>query len=193
MSGAVSDPAHPEREGGGLPEPVLGVQPDRRSCGACCLVVARALRDPDYAARLAERGRWAREVLRTHREVTALRDRGRLGVPWPRALGTPPWAVARRLRALSGRSWRVRAVRLRGQEGWRADAAAAATDGRPTPLFVGTPRLPRHVTLVVGTEGRGLRVYDPARGSVFVLPHRGGLVGATGWSTPWFVVELSGR
>ena len=38
--------------------------------------------DASYDARLrADPGLWPGEVLRTHREVTGLRDAGRLGVP----------------------------------------------------------------------------------------------------------------
>ena len=71
-------------------------QPDQRSCGAACLVVARMLLDPAYAD-LAARA-FRPEVLGMHGRVTGPVDaRGALQVPWPRALGTPPWAVARQL------------------------------------------------------------------------------------------------
>ena len=54
-------------------------QPDRLSCGAAVLVVARMLSDEVYAGRVLPR--FAEEVLATHRQV----------VGWgPRALGTPP-------------------------------------------------------------------------------------------------------
>lgn len=177
----------PDRnEVGGVPGSVLGVQPDARSCGACCLVALRALRDPGYAATLGGPGRWARQVLTTHREVTALRDHGRIAVPWPRALGTPPWAVARRLRLLTGRRWRVRTIRLGA--GRRREVAAGAAD--PAVLFVGTRWLPRHVTLVLSADDEGLRIYDPGRGRVAVVRPADGLASATGWSTPWFLVAV---
>jgi hypothetical protein len=55
-------------------------QPDQRTCGPSCVVVAEGLPGPwpDFDAR----------VLAMHR---------RLNRVWPRALGTTPWAVAREL------------------------------------------------------------------------------------------------
>ena len=77
------------------------VQPDRVSCGATCLVVARMIEDHAYGeyigAAPSVADRFRAEVLAMHRRVTAPADGGRLQVPWPRALGTPPWAVARQL------------------------------------------------------------------------------------------------
>ncbi len=90
------------------------VQPDERSCGAAVLVVARALLDRGYAELLVSgrhpgtgfvlpgslADRFRHETLAMHARVTGLVDAaGRLQVPWPRALGTPPWAVARQLSA----------------------------------------------------------------------------------------------
>ena len=61
-------------------------QPDRLSCGAAVLVVARMLSDEVYAGRVLPR--FAEEVLATHRQVVGW---------WPRALGPPPWALLRHL------------------------------------------------------------------------------------------------
>ena len=70
------------------------VQPDQRSCGAAVLVVARMLADHGYGREVAAAesvtARFREEVLATHRRVTAPVEGGRLQVPWPRALGTPP-------------------------------------------------------------------------------------------------------
>ena len=41
-------------------------QPDQRSCGATCLVVARALLDDAYAARVEEPRTFREEVLAMH-------------------------------------------------------------------------------------------------------------------------------
>ncbi len=135
------------------------VQPDARSCGAASLVAADALADPAYAAALrADPARWRADVLRTHAEVTGLRDQGAASVPWPRALGTPPWAVARRLAARRGGSWTTR---------WRPDVASVAAHGdHPAAVYVGSTLLPRHVLLAVATTGdpASAVVYDPARG-----------------------------
>lgn len=168
------DPVVGERAPASVPRPL--VQPDQRSCGAACLVVARGLAEPAYGRDLRDPGHWRTEVLRTHAEVTGVRDRGRPGVPWPRALGTPPWAVARRLGA-AGRRWRTARPDL-------ARVAAVVRAGRPVPLFVGSRLLPRHVLLAVEDGPDGLRVYDPARGTV--RPLAAAL--ATGWPRLWCAV-----
>ncbi len=158
----------------------LGVQPDDRSCGAACLVVARALADPAYAAWVdADPRRWRTEVLATHRTVTGLRDHGRWAAPWPRLLGTPPWALARRLALTDGRPRRTR---------WRPDLAEVrrvVAGGTPVALFVGSRTLPRHVLLAVGPDGDDVRVYDPARGTT--LPLAAAL--AAGWPRVWCAIS----
>ena len=173
--------------------PVLR-QPDQRSCGAATLVAARMLRDPAYRrAMLSGPEVFAREVLALHRRVTGLVDvHGRPQLPWPRALGTPPWAVARQL------SWRspagVYAVRLAlGPARRRAveTVVRAARAGDLAVLYVGSAWLPRHVVLVVGGDATTLRVYDPSPGIVRgVASHA--LVGGDGrfgsWDRLWFVV-----
>jgi hypothetical protein len=85
-------------------------QPDQRSCGPSCLVVARMLADPEYAG--ATRARFDEEVLATHRRVTGSHPAvGALQLPWPRVLGTPPWAAAREMGRITGRSYRWRLAR----------------------------------------------------------------------------------
>lgn len=173
------DPEVEERTPASLTRPL--VQPDRRSCGAACLVVAWGLAEPAHGRGLHDPERWRTEVLRTHDEVTGLRDGGRLGLPWPRALGTPPWAVARRLGVTTGRRWRTARPDL-------AAVTAAVRDGHPVPLFVGSRLLPRHVLLAVEiaeVDGPdGLRVYDPARGTVRPLAD----ALRTGWPRFWCAV-----
>ncbi|GAB3256738.1 cysteine peptidase family C39 domain-containing protein [Nocardioides dilutus] len=147
-------------------------QPDQRSCGPSAVVAARMLLDRSYAdaVRDAQDDRFASDVLTTHRRATSALVGGRLQVPWPRALGTPPWAVARELSAVSGpgapaRSYRWRVAVLR--PGSAFDRAATGVDaGRPVGLYVGNAWLPRHVVLVVGrADDDALWVYDPARGA----------------------------
>src|SRR5690606_27149948 len=127
-------------------------QPDRRSCGAAVLVVDEALANPAYARRVVAGGprRFAEEVLAMHRRATGPVDvAGRLQLPWPRALGTPPWAVARQLDARRGVRHVVRVVgpwRRRGA--WRELVAAVRVAG-PAPVYVGSPLLPRHVLLAL--------------------------------------------
>lgn len=147
-------------------------QPDRRSCGPSTLVAARMLLDPAYADAVREggEGRFGADVLSTHRRATAAVVAGRLQVPWPRALGTPPWSVARELSSLSAADlpatpyrWRLAlvhpAVAFEG-------VASAAAAGRPVALYVGNRWLPRHVVLAVARAAEdALWVYDPARGA----------------------------
>ena len=183
-------------EGRRAPHDVLGGglrQPDRRSCGASVLVAARMLADPGYAAGFAPApaAAFAREVLGLHRRVTGSRDlAGRLQLPWPRALGTPPWAVARHLATLSGVPHTTRLTRFGpGAEVDRVGAAVGA--GHPVALYVGDRWLPRHVVLVVDAGRGAWQVYEPASGRVLdvaltrVASHR---LALAGWDRAWFVV-----
>ena len=52
------------------------------------------LLDPAYAATQNPHA-FAGSVLALHRQLTGASAFGRAQLPWPRALGTPPWAVAR--------------------------------------------------------------------------------------------------
>ena len=215
-----------------MPGSVLGarlVQPDQRSCGAAVLVVARALLDQGYAELLVSgrhpgtglavagslADRFRHEALAMHERVTGPVDAaGRLQVPWPRALGTPPWAVARQLSATGGSSAGGGSSISRGAvaagglprvdhrvvPAWpNRDAlldriVAATADGRPVPVYVGNRWAPRHVVLFLGgSAGRedGLRCYDPARGWVVDLDRRAfvrGPLGLGSWDRAWFAV-----
>ena len=187
------------------------VQPDERSCGAAVLVVARALLDRGYAELLVSgrhpgtgfvlpgslADRFRHEALAMHERVTGPVDAaGRLQVPWPRALGTPPWAVARQLSA-TGSLPRVdhRVVPAWPDRGALLDRILAATaEGRPVPVYVGNRWAPRHVVLFLGGSagrGHGLRCYDPARGWVVDLDRRAfvrGPLGLGSWDRAWFAV-----
>ena len=146
-----------------MDEQLVGLrQPDQRSCGPSCLVVARMLLDPAYAAGVSA-DNFDDEVLALHRTVTRPIDaRGALQLPWPRALGTPPWAVARQLSALDAeRTYSARLTLRRGRAFDRLATAAA-----PSVLYVGSRLLPRHVVLVVSAGDDWLRIYEPSRGSV---------------------------
>ncbi|WP_341923830.1 hypothetical protein [Nocardioides psychrotolerans] len=173
-------------------------QPDRLSCGASVLVAARMLTDPAYARLFApgddRPAAFAREVLDLHRRVTGARDlAGRPQPPWPRAIGTPPWAVSRHLTVLSGVRHQVRLVRpgpAVDDEVGRVRAALAAD--HPVALFVGTRWLPRHVVLVTGASDDAWQVYEPASGRVVEVPLtrlRAHTLGLAGWDRPWFVVR----
>ena len=105
-------------------------QPDRRSCGAASLVMARRLVHPRYARLVSDQETFAHEAATLHRRLTSLADTaGGWQVPWPRALGTPPWAVARELRLLR------ETVQLHGKDaaaelGWSASKVSRIETGR---------------------------------------------------------------
>jgi hypothetical protein len=190
------------------------VQPDRRSCGASVLVVAGMLLDRGYAelvttgrhpvtgfelpGTLADRFR--SEALTMHRRVTGLVDvHGRLQLPWPRSLGTPPWAVARQLSATGRPAPGHAVVTLRAGRGAVFDRIVAATAaGRPVPVYVGNRWAPRHVVLFLGgLQDRApgpvdrLPCYDPACGRVVDVQREAfvrGRLGLAGWDRPWCAV-----
>jgi hypothetical protein len=172
------------------------VQPDQRSCGAAVLVAAQLLATPPPVG-LAATPEWFRsEVLALHRSVTSARDvSGRWQLPWPRIIGTPPWAMARHLSAVTGRSYRTQPVvdRDRACE----QVLLAAADGSPVPLYVGNRWLPRHVVLVTGLgPAVAARCYDPARGAVVMVPREAFLSGRLGlsrWDRPWFTILPQAR
>lgn len=186
------------------------------SCGPTALTTARMLRDPALAhwARTGdpggrafpsgahtetEAGRLAAYHALVHRRTNAaIGPTGRLQAPWPRALGTPPWGVARELEALTGSApGRYRTVIVRWARAdriirvVRALAGHASTE-RPAVLYVGNDVAPRHITLLVpDPAGPGMLLYDPAGGQVgpldaAALARRRLLVG--GWRAPWLLV-----
>ncbi|HEU4812003.1 MAG TPA: hypothetical protein VFT00_07660 [Nocardioides sp.] len=169
----------------------LPTQPDQRSCGATVLVMARVLTDPEYAARVAAPEAFRAEVLAVHGRATSAVDAaGRIQLPWPRLLGTPPWAVAHHLSATTGTTYRVRPAR------WHRAVAfdrvvTAVTAGHPVPVYVGSAWLPRHVVLAQGTRDGALRVYEPAGGHLADVTREAfvaGSLGLAGWDRPWFAV-----
>jgi hypothetical protein len=125
---------------------------------------------------------------------------GKLNIPWPQALGTPPWGAEKELecRALgmNGAEYTMRLVRLRSSVGLRdayREMVSLVREGLPALLYIGNTRLPRHVTLLLpGEGGAQLDVYDPATGSVTDLaPERfaGRTLGIAGWNVPWITVQ----
>jgi hypothetical protein len=154
--------------------------------------MARRLANPRYAALVTDQERFAHEAATLHRRVTSLADTaGGWQVPWPRSLGTPPWAVARELRLLTGVRYAVRPVRLR-RRAW--PHLADATAQRPAAAFVGDRWLPRHVVLVTGTVDDDALTYEPSSGLTTAVP-RGrwehGDLRLAGWDRPWLVVCAS--
>ncbi len=194
------------------------VQQSPVTCGSACLTVARMLVDPVFASWVrtgtpnppgspagdteAERfAAYERVVMRRTNGI--LTGPGRVSLPWPRALGTPPWGAKRELEygaATTGTLYDVAVVRQLTGSGLRSAferLVDVVAEGEPGLLYVGNARLPRHVVLVLPGDGdRVLDVYDPGTGRVghlrrdTVVEHRMGL---SGWDVPWFVVQPTGH
>jgi hypothetical protein len=190
------------------------VQQSPVTCGSAALTVARMLVDPEFARWIVtgrtraggtvdgrtEQARFAayeRVVMsRTNAVVGA---GGRLQVPWPRALGTPPWGALGELEAgaaAPGARYRLRVVRFAGPDSLRGTyrhLVHVVGDGRPALLYVGDAVTPRHVTLVLPAAGDGvLDVYDPASGAVTALDedrYAARSLALAGWPMPWVLVQ----
>ncbi len=165
-------------------------QPDQRSCGPSSAVVARMVTDPVYAEQVVDS--FTTEVLGVHARATGPRAvTGALQLPWPRSLGTPPWAVANHL-AVTGTPYRSKPARL-GRTRAFDELLASLDRGLPAPFYVGSRWLPRHVVLAIApaVDGDDLRCYDPAQGTVTEVTRAaftGGKLGLSGWDVPWFVI-----
>jgi hypothetical protein len=162
-------------------------QPDQRSCGPSTLVAAHILLDATYRP-----ATFSTDVLALHRQLTSGSYAGRAQLPWPRALGTPPWAVARAMSSYSGVPYGTRVVRLGSRESVFSAVVAALAAGRPCPLYVGSAWIPRHVVLAVEPSADGVQVYNPGRGSVDELTRGSFMAGDLTifgrWTRPWFAV-----
>jgi hypothetical protein len=128
--------------------------------------------------------------------------KGRLSIPWPQAVGTPPWGAKRELEygaARRGAAYAMRWVRLGSSDALRdvhSDLVRLVRHGLPALLYIGDAWLPRHVTLVLPGTGRvgdtGLDVYDPATGSVTELARdrfASRSLEIAGWNVPWITVQ----
>ena len=165
-------------------------QPDQRSCGPSCLVVARMVLDPAYKDGALPR--FDAEVLETHRRVIGSRPAaGALQLPWPRALGTPPWAVAHEMERMTGVRYSWRLGRWRRKKAFERIVAGLET-GLPVPVYVGSGLLPRHVVLALDEEEPGaVEIYNPAPGHLVTVARKAFLDSALGlgsWDVPWFTV-----
>lgn len=136
-------------------------QRDGVTCGPSAAIVAAAMLDPDYAARLEVAGWFESEQAALHRQLNTV---------WPRALGTTPFGMVEALNRHSGKA--------RYRWTTRFDAVPAAVrQGWPVPMLLGKV-IPRHWVLLIGFEGGRFRIYDPGRGDVLLATPaelRGGL------------------
>lgn len=158
-------------------------QRDGVTCGPTVAVVAGAMLDPAYRARLDTPDWFDAEQDRVHRLVNRF---------WPRRLGTTPSGVVRAINAHSPvrYRWRLFGGLWPGAGDGLADVLAAVRSGRPVAMLVGR-FVPRHWVLLVGAgEGR-LQSYEPSSGQVRELEltavRRGGLTGL-GFPTPFAFV-----
>lgn len=194
------------------------VQQSPVTCGSACLTVARMLVDPVFASWVrtgsphppgSPSGDTEAERFAAYERVVMRRTNGvfagprRLNVPWPRALGTPPWGAKRELEygaATSGTLYDVDTVRhlsAAGRHRAFERLVDVVAEGEPGLLYVGNAHLPRHVVLVLPGDGdRILDVYDPGTGRVDHL-RRDSVVerrmALSGWDVPWFVVQPTGH
>jgi len=192
------------------------VQQTNTTCGSASLTVARMLANPAFAA-------WIRDGIRkdardgdvpdagtqaqrfaAYEQVVASRTNAlvgagrRLQLPWPRALGTPPWGALKELEygaADPDADYDVTWLRHRGRGGLGqayADLRARVHDGRPALLYVGNAWSPRHVVLVMPPTGeQELDVYEPSAGRVVDLPRESFVerrLQIGGWDVPWAAV-----
>lgn len=126
----------------------------------------------DATGEEAAAARWGLLQAALHRRSTA-RTLGPL--PWPRALGTPPWGAARlaRFPGVAYRSVLVDDTRTSEVDDVLARVDSALDRGVPVPLYSGGDladglgaAVPRHVVLAVGRTDDGYRVYEPGAGAV---------------------------
>ncbi len=139
----------------------------------------------------------ADDVLDEHRLLTSSRSpRDRFQVPWPRAFGTPPWAVANALRALTGKH--IATVFARPRPAIAYEVIREQLRDRPVPVYIGSAWLPRHVVLAVRPvddpdfpSHEGIEVFDPARGRLVEVRRQRWVendLDIAGWSHVWFVI-----
>ncbi|MGX9788975.1 hypothetical protein [Mycobacterium sp. MMS18-G62] len=129
-------------------------QRDGVTCGPTVAVVAGALLDPGYRARLSGNEWFASEQARVHAEVNRI---------WPRRLGTTPMGMARAVNMHSAARYRWRL--FRGRWDGLADVRRSVEAGWPVAMLIGRI-VPRHWVLIVDAVGDRLECYEPSSGEV---------------------------
>jgi hypothetical protein len=145
--------------------------------------------------------RFKEQSLAMHRLTGGLKDTGGgWQVPWPRALGTPPWALAREMTHEAGETgtgYRFLPVLPRRRSDVFRRIVALAGAGHAVPLYVGNRWSPRHVVLVLPAAGLPpdtVRIYDPASGRCYPIAaadFTSGRLDVAGWPVPWALVVPS--
>lgn len=191
-------------------------QQSQVTCGSACLTVARMLVDREFAHWISTgegarpgvpQGRTPAERFAAYEQIVHLRTNtlavglSAFNLPWPRALGTPPWGAKRELElgaARHGTDYDITLVRPlshgRLVEAFERVNSVVA-DGMPGLLYVGSRTLPRHVLLILPGNGDDrLDIYDPTDGSVRARSVRSFAsheLALSGWNVPWFTVAPS--
>lgn len=133
-------------------------QRDGVTCGPAVAVVAGALLDPAYRAKLAGPSWFDAEQARVHDLLNRV---------WPRRLGATPMGMAK---AMSGHAapygvrygWRL----CRGRRDALTDVLAEVGAHWPVAMLVGRV-IPRHWVLIVEVAGSDrLRCYEPSSGEI---------------------------
>ena len=191
-------------------------QQSRLTCGSACLTVARMLVDREFAhwistgegvrpgspegASPAERFAAYEEIVHQRTNTLSI-GLSAVNLPWPRALGTPPWGAKRELElgaARLGTDYDITIVRPLSQDRLvhafeRVNSVVA--EGMPGLLYVGSRTVPRHVLLILPGNGDDrLDIYDPTDGSVRARSVRSFAsqeLRLSGWNVPWFIVAPS--
>jgi len=186
------------------------VQPDQTTCGSCVLVVARMLRDSSYAGFVAAgtgrltggsgtaRDRFRDQALAMHRLTSSFKDsRGGWQLPWPTALGTQPWALAREMTneaGVPGKKYAAQPILPTQRRRTFSRIASLAHRGYAVPLYVGNTWSPRHVVLVLPNHDEATHevpIYDPASGRRYPITaddFAAARLDVAGWQVPWVVV-----
>jgi hypothetical protein len=178
-------------------------QPDQTSCGSSSLVVARMIIDQGYAHRVLDgtgsppiaqtiQERFAEAAQQMHERTNALTAAdAALQLPWPKALGTLPWAVARQLNIdLPGAEYQVLLIDPARMATAFTQVSAAVQRGFPVPLYVGDSISPRHVVLAVAS-GQNLTIYEPSSGGLRDFTQTSfntSALDVAGWDLPWLAV-----
>lgn len=211
---------HPLRPASGTDVLRLGTaaarQSDGTTCGSSVLAMLAAAGDPTLAYWLVTGrtlagyrppeidgiGDAAGPAVRFGDLQDALQHRSNaravLGLlPWPPALGTPPWGAAQvaRFPGVAYRSVLVDDTRSAEVAVVLARAARALDRGVPVPLYTGgdlamglATAIPRHVVLLTARTADGFSVYEPSTGRLLALTTdemtspRGPVPALGGWS-----------
>ncbi len=179
-------------------------QQSATTCGSSAIAMFRALTDRPFADQLLDgsvddvAARWA--VLEQAVQAStnrSVRPGGCLRLPWPIALGTPPWGLRAALDDLGrGRGIRFRVLRVAGGDPVDVERAlgrlrASVARGIPVPLYVGDAVLPRHVVLAVAAGPSWVDLYDPGTGRrhrVERIALSASRARISGWDRLWAVV-----